>query len=167
MGRLSKCVFVTSGHHQYKWKYYCGGKNSIPCPQQRCDTTCGPNNGCNCESCTQLEIKNPTLPMNEVYKLDPEVEQILTSLRKSAIGLSKQNFLKELELTLAIQSSMTEFNEEDVCIICLAAPKTMAFVHGDFAHQACCQNCATEVVKTKKECPICRQQISACVRVVK
>jgi len=42
-------------------KYYCGGKTENPelCD---CDGNCGPENGCNCTACMELDIKTRKLP---------------------------------------------------------------------------------------------------------
>jgi hypothetical protein len=36
-------------------KYYCGGPLEGPC--DCCNGYCGPENGCNCSACMQLDIK--------------------------------------------------------------------------------------------------------------
>lgn len=41
-------------------KYYCGGRFAANCGC--CDGVCGPDNGCNCESCMRLDIEARALP---------------------------------------------------------------------------------------------------------
>lgn len=52
----------------------------------------------------------------------------------------------------------------NVCIICLSEPKVASLVHGRSGHQACCYQCACQLKKTRKPCPVCRQPIEKVIR---
>lgn len=53
--------------------------------------------------------------------------------------------------------------EEDrmnnLCIICVNAPKDSAFVHTRTVHISCCYRCAIKVWNKKKRCPICNCKV--------
>lgn len=54
-------------------------------------------------------------------------------------------------------------NEEDEaghCVICLAAPATAGFLHGESVHKCCCRECAQDLKKARvPTCPMCREPI--------
>lgn len=52
----------------------------------------------------------------------------------------------------------------NACIICLSEPKVASLVHGRSGHQACCYECACQLKKTRKPCPVCRQPIEKVIR---
>lgn len=52
----------------------------------------------------------------------------------------------------------------NVCIICLSEPKVASLVHGKSGHQACCYQCALQLKKLRKPCPVCRRPIDKVIR---
>lgn len=50
-------------------------------------------------------------------------------------------------------------NDHTLCVICLAAPRTHALVHGADAHLWLCEACCTAWDYKSKGCPICRQEV--------
>lgn len=51
-------------------------------------------------------------------------------------------------------------DDEGQCVVCLAAPATAGFLHGDSVHKCCCRECAVEVKNSRQPtCPLCRQAI--------
>eukprot|EP00884_Botryococcus_braunii_P019148 jgi/Botrbrau1/5917/Bobra.0366s0091.2 len=51
-------------------------------------------------------------------------------------------------------------DDEGQCVVCLAAPATAGFLHGDSVHKCCCRECAVEVKNSRHPtCPLCRQAI--------
>jgi len=48
---------------------------------------------------------------------------------------------------------------EDDCIICMACPAVVAFVHGDISHRVCCDACAARLLQLQHRCPTCRQVV--------
>lgn len=52
----------------------------------------------------------------------------------------------------------------NACIICLSEPKVASLVHGQSGHQACCYQCALQLKKLRKPCPICRRPIDKVIR---
>eukprot|EP00927_Polykrikos_kofoidii_P059435 TRINITY_DN5458_c0_g1_i1.p1 TRINITY_DN5458_c0_g1~~TRINITY_DN5458_c0_g1_i1.p1 ORF type:complete len:206 (-),score=35.20 TRINITY_DN5458_c0_g1_i1:171-788(-) len=44
------------------------------------------------------------------------------------------------------------------------APAVMTFVHGESGHTACCYDCAMEVQRRRRRCPVCRQQFTSVIR---
>lgn len=53
-----------------------------------------------------------------------------------------------------------DVDDDDTCVVCLAAPKEAGFVHGDSVHRCVCKECAAEVMRQEpRSCPICRQKI--------
>lgn len=66
---------------------------------------------------------------------------------------------RSAELAAAARSSV-----EQLCVVCMAEPRTMSFVHGDSAHLCCCAECAAAVRAQHQPCPLCRQPIETVVR---
>lgn len=52
----------------------------------------------------------------------------------------------------------------NACIICLSEPKVASLVHGQSGHQACCYQCALQLKKLRKPCPVCRRPIDKVIR---
>lgn len=50
-------------------------------------------------------------------------------------------------------------NLDDLCILCLDAPKNSAFVHTQSLHMCCCYKCAVKVWHKQKRCPVCSSKI--------
>ena len=48
---------------------------------------------------------------------------------------------------------------EDPCAICFERIKNASFVHGKTAHTVCCLECAHELKRQNKGCPVCRAPI--------
>ncbi|XP_021371496.1 E3 ubiquitin-protein ligase SPL1-like [Mizuhopecten yessoensis] len=53
--------------------------------------------------------------------------------------------------------------DENVCCVCLEDTVNAAFL--DCGHTSCCYNCANNLKRSTKICPICRQTIRDVVRI--
>ena len=54
--------------------------------------------------------------------------------------------------------------EESLCVICLAAERTVGFMHGRSVHRCVCAECS-ELFKVGSPCPLCRQPVEVVVAV--
>lgn len=61
----------------------------------------------------------------------------------------------------AEQASSISLN---LCIICLSEPKVASLIHGTSGHQACCYQCACQLKRLRKPCPVCRRPIQKVIR---
>lgn len=57
--------------------------------------------------------------------------------------------------------------DENLCVICLDAPKQGSFIHSggdDTAHMCCCMECAKQIMSTTKKCPMCRAAVERIIK---
>ncbi|KAI8471288.1 MAG: hypothetical protein J3K34DRAFT_417699 [Monoraphidium minutum] len=57
-----------------------------------------------------------------------------------------------------------EVDEDELCIICLAAARQVGFLHGSSVHRCVCRDCAA-LVSVGEPCPLCRAPITAVLNV--
>ena len=53
--------------------------------------------------------------------------------------------------------------EGESCVICMAAPASAGFVHGESLHVCCCGSCAAGVRERGDACPLCREAVDRVV----
>eukprot|EP01031_Cornospumella_fuschlensis_P034715 gene34715-42036_t len=56
--RRRECQYSYDGHHSLQMRIYCGhdcGQSGYANPCGRCNGICGPNNGCQCKPCAELQ----------------------------------------------------------------------------------------------------------------
>lgn len=59
----------------------------------------------------------------------------------------------------AVDSSLSLFDAQGPCIICLSQPKNGVFVHSRFLHSCCCYKCAVKIWTKCKRCPVCNCKV--------
>lgn len=104
---------------------------------------------------------------------------LVRSVSRQESGFCSGNSLNMKETEYAEAETLSDTREGDrgadvslnqfavsgnVCIICLSEPKVASLVHGRTGHQACCYQCACQLKKTRKPCPVCRQPIEKVIR---
>jgi len=82
----------------------------------------------------------------EVPSIQEKPKQSIASVKKEE---TKQN--KEI------------ISEEKLCVVCLEAEKNHLFI--PCGHMCVCEKCSCEVIKTKANCPVCREKIQSKIRV--
>lgn len=53
---------------------------------------------------------------------------------------------------------------DDMCIMCMTAPKNGIFLHGSIGHMCCCYKCAMRVWRNCKRCPVCNCKVKNVVK---
>jgi len=60
-----------------------------------------------------------------------------------------------------------EDENEDVCVVCMDAPKEIGFLHTSsdsaYVHTCCCSTCAKMIMQNTKKCPMCNEISSTTV----
>ncbi|KAL6781380.1 hypothetical protein ACKKBG_A10915 [Auxenochlorella protothecoides x Auxenochlorella symbiontica] len=52
--------------------------------------------------------------------------------------------------------------DDGICVVCLEAPATAGFLHGDSVHRCCCRSCAQHLKdQNVRNCPMCREPIQS------
>ena len=64
-----------------------------------------------------------------------------------------------------VSDKVDEVDDDKLCIICMMQPKNSIFLHGTDAHNSCCYACASKIMDTTKNCPICRQKIEKIIKI--
>lgn len=75
-------------------------------------------------------------------------------------GCGVNNFASRVECFKCKSPRIRE--DDELCVVCFAAPKTHGFLHGSSVHNACCEKCSKMV---SGSCPICRQPIDKVIKV--
>jgi len=57
-----------------------------------------------------------------------------------------------------------EIDDDDLCVVCMEAPKNAMLVHGDSGHQATCLPCGQKLKESGLNCPICRATIQIVIK---
>eukprot|EP00210_Caulerpa_lentillifera_P005933 g5672.t1 len=63
------------------------------------------------------------------------------------------------EDSIRVPSSTESHCSDSRCVVCLDAPRTVGFVHGNSMHVCVCEDCASHFSRIVDRCPICRQTI--------
>eukprot|EP01026_Neomeris_dumetosa_P062399 TRINITY_DN5902_c0_g2_i1.p3 TRINITY_DN5902_c0_g2~~TRINITY_DN5902_c0_g2_i1.p3 ORF type:complete len:139 (-),score=9.08 TRINITY_DN5902_c0_g2_i1:397-783(-) len=58
-----------------------------------------------------------------------------------------------------------QLEDEQLCIICMAEPKTVGFAHGETMHRCICLECSQRF-EVGNPCPICKQPIQLILKKV-
>ncbi len=56
-------------------------------------------------------------------------------------------------------------NNDRTCVVCMANVRNAAFVHGEDSHVICCIECAAEIFKQGKSCPLCKRTIERVLKI--
>jgi hypothetical protein len=90
------------------------------------------------------------------------VERVVMLVRNRRVEL---DVIKKAEENEKLAKTTESGGNDDVdallCKICLTEPTNCVFL--ECGHLVCCLECGTQIFKTKKECPICRQTITRIV----
>ncbi|XP_063621851.1 protein Mdm4-like isoform X3 [Cydia splendana] len=94
---------------------------------------------------------------------DPEVAPLVKTTSDPSLTIDDSVKLTKKAI---INSIKDKFENENLCIICYAEPKSAVFVHGRIAHICCCYECANKVWRKAKRCPQCNCKVSNVLRVL-
>lgn len=94
---------------------------------------------------------------------DPEVSPLVKTTSDPALTIDDTVKLTKKAI---INSIKDKLDNENLCIICYAEPKSAVFVHGRIAHICCCYECANKVWRKAKRCPQCNCKVSNVLRVL-
>ncbi len=89
---------------------------------------------------------------------------VLGHFLKNTNGFSNQYRLRSPPAQLHRRAESTD-EDEGSCVVCLAAPATVALVHGSTGHRCCCPDCAQQLRAAKQACPMCRQPFDQILQV--
>ncbi|XP_047990845.1 E3 ubiquitin-protein ligase Mdm2-like isoform X2 [Leguminivora glycinivorella] len=94
---------------------------------------------------------------------DPEVAPLVKTTSDPSLTIDDSDKLTKKAIFNSIKD---KFDNENLCIICYAEPKSAVFVHGRIAHICCCYECANKVWRKAKRCPQCNCKVSNVLRVL-
>lgn len=77
------------------------------------------------------------------------------------LGIYNNNFPCKMDI-IPLNTSVFIKDEENIpenhlCIICYTNRIDTVFIHGNYGHNICCQNCSKKI--KENECPLCKQNI--------
>src|SRR6218665_2776317 len=120
----------------------------------------------------RTEVARPEVERTEVAR--PEVER--TEVARTEV--ERTDFARTEVARTEVERDVTELHESrtqngragqassalSLCIICLSEPKVASLIHGTSGHQACCYQCALQLKRMHKPCPVCRRPIQKVIR---
>ncbi|KAF5838625.1 hypothetical protein DUNSADRAFT_2460 [Dunaliella salina] len=66
------------------------------------------------------------------------------------------------EAIAALMNDMSKLGEDEICVICLSAPRQCGFVHAGITHSIVCRPCS-KAIPPGSPCPLCRQHVEEIV----
>jgi Zinc finger, C3HC4 type (RING finger) len=56
-------------------------------------------------------------------------------------------------------------SDDELCVVCLEAPKDAGLLHGSTIHKCVCIGCANSLLKSQSSCPVCRSVVERVVSI--
>lgn len=117
--------------------------------------------------CSSSQISGIAVKMSSSQELtDSQASQASISCAESEpLVLNASNLKRHTEEAAAFDREFEQrATRDDMCIMCMTAPKNGIFLHGSIGHMCCCYKCAMRVWTNCKRCPVCNCKVKNVVK---